>query len=358
MDRDVPRKIFLPNSDSTRRNGDLKVTVKIRAAREALRRMQEHGRAIQPTAKMLAAREALARLAGQQQPSCTAKVDRLEIGCAGVHMDRLLKLEGYRCTRSHWLKPKSPTDFIPYGRVTALRNEKCGTQILVYSERKSRKLPPYRLTFIPDDKLGLQPKDAFAVLDCVEKHRVSKVELAFDFPSGSGVDSAFVRARALFGKSKPYSVGKRPGWDAWGSRKGAKFVRSYYKKEVAAHRVELQLQPPFLRLHGINEISDLPRLARILPRHHIWFARLSEQKLFSAMVKGGISQKKMQELRKGVGARTGNLWEALAYLRRRAHMSNARRLLVPLRVNQAVREALKKWATEWRAALAQLRKKP
>ena len=39
-------------------------------------------------------------------------------------------------------------------------------------------------------------------------------------------------------------------------------------------------------------------------------------------------------------------------------MSNARRLLVPLRVNQAVREALKKWATEWRAALAQLRKKP
>lgn len=310
------------------------------------------------TQKMLAAREALARLSGQERPSCTAKVDRLEIGCAGVHMAALLKLEGYRCTRSHWLKPKSATDFIPYGRVTALRNEKWGTQILVYSERKSRRLSPYRLTFIPDDKLGLQPADALAVLDCVEKHRVSKVELAFDFPSGLGVDSAFVRSRALFGKSREYSVGKRPGWDAWGSRKGAKFVRSYHKKEVGAHRVELQLQPPFLRQHGINEISDLPRLAKILPRRHILFARLSEQKLARVMVKNGISQKRMQEIRNGVGARAGNLLEALAFLRRRAHMTNARRLLVPLHVNQVVREALKKWAAEWRAALMQLKKKP
>ena len=166
------------------------------------------------------------------------------------------------------------------------------------------------------------------------------------------------RRHALFGKSREYSVGKRPGWDAWGSRLGAKFVRSYYKKEVEAHRVELQLQLPFLRQHGINEISDLPGLLKILPRHHVCFARLSEQKLTRAMVKSGISHKSMQEIRNEVGARAGNLWDALRYLRRRQSFRNVRRLLVPLRVNQSVREALKAWTAQWQVRSTRPKKKP
>jgi hypothetical protein len=330
---------------------------KMEAALKALTRMQHSSGATQLPAKILAAREALERLS-TVQPSCTTKVDRFEIGCTGLDMAGISRLEGYQRTRSHWLKPKSPTDFVPYRRVTAFRNVKSSGQILVYSDRKSPKLRPYRVTFIPDDQLGLRPEDALAVVDCAEQHRVSKVELAFDFPSGSSIDCALVRRHALFGKSREYSVGKRPGWDAWGSRQGAKFVRSYYKKEVGAHRVELQLQLPFLRQHGINEISDLPRLLKILPRDHIWFARLSEQKLTRAMHKSGISQNKMQEIRNAVGSRAGNLWDALRFLRRQENFRNVRRLLVPLHVNQAVSEALKAWAAEWQLRSTRPKKKP
>ncbi len=331
---------------------------KIAAAHAALRRMQHRSGTTQPTAKMTAAREALQRLLSTVQPRCTAKVDRFEIGCTGLDMAEISRLEGYRRTRSHWLKAKSPTDFVPYRRVTAFRNAKSDSQILVYSDRKSPKMRPYRVVLIPDDKLGLQPGDALAVVDCAEQHRISKVELAFDFPTGSGIDCAFVRRHALFGKSREYSVGKRPGWDAWGSRLGAKFVRSYYKKEVEAHRVDLQLQLAFLRQQSINEISGLPRLLKILPRDHIWFTRLSEQKLTRAMHKSGISQNKMQEIRNAVGARAEKLWDALRYLRRRQNFRNVRRLLVPLPVNQSGSEALNEWAARWQVRSTRPKKKP
>ena len=71
----------------------------------------------------------------------------------------------------------------------------------------------------------------------------------------------------------------------------------------------------------------------------IWFARLSEQKLTRAMVKSGISQKKMQEIRNAVAARAGNLWAAAKYLRGTAGLKNVWWPLVPLGVNQSVREA-------------------
>ena len=147
---------------------------KIAAAHAALRRMQHRSGTTQPTAKMTAAREALQRLLSTVQPRCTAKVDRFEIGCTGLDMAEISRLEGYRRTRSHWLKAKSPTDFVPYRRVTAFRNAKSDSQILVYSDRKSPKMRPYRVVLIPDDKLGLQPGDALAVVDCAEQHRISK----------------------------------------------------------------------------------------------------------------------------------------------------------------------------------------
>lgn len=182
-------------------------------------------------------------------------------------------------------------------------NKRNGAQILVYSERKSRKLDPYRITFIPNDRLGLQPEDVLAVAECMEGHRIVLAEMALDFTVDSGVDCAFVRGHGLFGKCREHSVGKRPGWDAWGSRRGAKFVRSYFKAEVDGHRVEAQVQTRFLRDHRINEISDLPRLAKILPRDHVWFARLSEEKFSEALRHSGLEPSKGREILDGARAR-------------------------------------------------------
>jgi hypothetical protein len=314
---------------------------KTAAAQNALRRWLP---------KMAAAREALRRHSLPEELRCTAKVDRLIVACADLYMGALLELEGFSREKSHWLKPKTATDFIAYGRVTKLINKRSGAQILVYSERKSRKLAPYRITFIPADKVGLRPEDALAVVRCVDGHRIALAEVALDFPFGCGLNCAFVRQHGLFGKSRPYSVGKKPGWDAWGSRRGAKFVRSYYKKEIGAHRLELQAQARLLRENRIDEVRDLPRLAKILPGHHIWFARLSEEKLTAALGKSGLGPEKVREITDGVAARKKNLWAALRYLRRWG-LKNSRRLVVPIQVNHDVREALNRWATRWRTAI-------
>jgi hypothetical protein len=312
--------------------------------------------------KMLAARRALAerlqnlarrlRPAGMEPSRCIAKIDRLVLGCAEVYIGALLELESYRRTGSHWIRRKNPTDFLPYGRVTYFESTENRGKVHVYSEAKSPKLPKHRIVFIPDDELGVQPEDVLAVLECVEGYSIALVELALDFPSRIGVDSEFVRRRGLFGRSKPYSVGLRPGWDAWGSRQGAKFVRSYFKEGVAAHRVELQLQPSFLRKYGIKTISHLPRLARHLPRHHVWFARLAPEKLAHELRTRGFSAEKQSEILKAVAAREPNLLSILRFLRRRTRLKNVHRLLVSLRVNQWVRDALHDWATNWSAALA------
>jgi hypothetical protein len=335
-------------------------TRKIRAAREALLNIRRRDGAAQRSAKMLAAGEALAKLSDATQLlACRVSADRLILGCDDIYMALLLGLKGYRRTRSAWLRRKRPTDFLPYRRITVLKNTKNSSQIFIYTERNSPKLEAYRIILVPDDAVGQEPRVVRSVLECIETPpRIALLEVALDFPDGSGIDGGFVRRHGLFGKCKPYSVGKRPGWDAWGSRKGAKFVRSYHKTEVGAHRVELQLQPPFLRQHGIKEISDFPRLAKILPRHHVWFARLSEPKLARAMRKGGTTQTRIQEIRSGISTRAGHLCGVARYLRRTAGLENVRRLSVPLGVNEAIREALKAWAGEWSTAPTQSKGKP
>jgi hypothetical protein len=72
-------------------------------------------------------------------------------------------------------------------------------------------------------------EDVLSVLGLLPDARVVLVELAFDFGPRSGVTGAYVRRHALFGKSRPKNVASFRGYDSWGTRKGAKFVRSYYK---------------------------------------------------------------------------------------------------------------------------------
>jgi hypothetical protein len=323
---------------------------KILAAREALRRW--------PPPKILAAREALRRYSRRKQPYCTAKVDRLAIACDDFYMAEIRKLHGYRCIRSHWVKPKSAADFVAYDRVTELRNERKGVKIFIHSEPKLRKLAPYQITFIPNDQAGLQPEDVVAVLDYTEGiHTLKVAELAADFVADSGVDCEFVRAHSLFGKSREFCVDKKPGWDAWGSRRGAKFVRSYFKEEIQRHRIEVQAQRPLLRENRINQIADLPRLATILPQHHMWFARLNEEKLAVALRHQGLGPEEVTEVIAEATAMKGNLGATLRHLRRQAGLKNTVRLLTPLKLNSLVRTAMELWAEQWKAGLQRAKSK-
>lgn len=321
---------------------------KMRAAREELVRLQRRAVPLGPTGNTIA---------DEKPPHCKVQLDRTDVGCRGIDMDGLMKIPGFRRTRRHWIKKKRPEDFIPYGCITTFQSTTSAAQFWVYSEPQSRRLPRFKVTFIPEDKVGLGIAMLRPVLDCMENPVISRLEVDFDFPDDSGVHSAYVRSRGLFGKCRPHSVGIRPTWDAWGTREGAKFVRSYYKEKINAHRVELQLQGAFLRLNRIRTERDLLRLVDLLPQRHIWFVRLSEQKLSHAMHERGFSKTRMTEIINEARANSGHLYEVLALLRRRG-LKNVQRLVVPVPATGSVRRALKVWTALWRISLAMYEEKP
>ena len=272
-------------------------------------------------------------------------------------MALLRELPKFRCVRSHLLRRNTPNQFLPYGRIHVLKSEHDATQIFVYSDPGSSRLDAYRIHFIPDDHGSLLPEHLFSVARLVEEPpKLRLLEVAFDFSAESGIDGNFVRAHGIFGKCRPFCVGKRNGWDAWGSRAGAKFVRSYDKKEIHKHRTELQLQLRFLQKHGLSSISDLPNLTNILPAHHIFFARLSQSKLNAALQNAGLPARQRQRTARIVGGlEKKSLLAALQFLRREVGLTNVHRLLEPLEPqNQLVRDALSKLAGDWRSEWARL----
>ena len=282
---------------------------------------------------------------------CHAGFDRTVLGCTTVYMAALLKLPDFHCVRSHLIWRKRPNQFLPYERIHVLKSTHDATQIWVYSEPGSSRLDAYRVHFFPDDQHSLRPEHFFSVARLVEEPpRVRLLEVAFDFSAESGIDGSFVRAHGIFGKCRPYCVGTRNGWDAWGSRAGSKFVRSYNKTEIHKHRLEPQLQSRFLQEHQLLLASDLPKLANILPAHHIFFARLSQSKLNAALQNAGLPARQIQRTLRIVGGlEKKSLLAALRFLRREVGLTNVHRLVEPLEPeNQLVRNALLKLADDWR----------
>ena len=164
-----------------------------------------------------------------------------------------------------------------------------------------------------------------------------------------------VRRFGLFGKSRPRP--SKYGNSGWGTRKGSKAVKAYYKKEIDSFRVELELRARFLRSHEIRDPFDFRKLAALLPRRHILFARFDEGKLTGWLRKMGLEDEPISETLLEVRQREGDLWTALRYLRSRLGLKNTRRLLVPLKVNRLVRRALEEWAELWPSAATRLEAK-
>ena len=119
---------------------------KMRAAREELVRLQRRAVPLGPTGNTIA---------DEKPPHCKVQFDRTDVGCRGIDMDGLTKIPGFRRTRRHWIKKKRPEDFIPYGCITTFQSTTSAAQFWVYSEPQSRRLPRFKVTFIPEDKVGL-----------------------------------------------------------------------------------------------------------------------------------------------------------------------------------------------------------
>ncbi len=174
-------------------------------------------------------------------PVCVVRLDRLEFTATGIAKKQILDIPGFRSGNNHFVRRKGPENFLPYRRVANFESDTSIRKMDVLYEPTAPWIAPFKVTLISHDKTGLQPGDALSILELLPGAKVIRIEVAFDFGYSAGVDGAWVRSHSLFSKARRNQVGIRRSWDAWGSRRGAKFVRSYYKKELKIHRLELQL---------------------------------------------------------------------------------------------------------------------
>ena len=194
------------------------------------------------------------------------------------------------------------------------------------------------------------------ILEVMLDAKLTMVELAVDFSAVTNVTQNFVLRFGVFGKSKRDLSGDNRIGDWWGARKGGKRTKSYFKHQVFGHRVEFVLKSRFLRHYGIRDVFDFRRFNDLLPRRHILFARLDEQRLIARLRGAGFSGAKTIDILRRV-AQKRDLCAALQYLRRKVGIKNSRRLLVPLHTNKLIQQALTELAAEWPAAPARLSQK-
>jgi hypothetical protein len=129
------------------------------------------------------------------------------------------------------------------------------------------------------------------------------------------------------------------------------------KQESGVFRVELELRSRFLKLYEIKDLYDFGKIVEILPERHVHFVRLNENKLVARLRGMGFSPKKVWSILEDVALLEGDVWATLNYLRQELELKNTRRFLDPLDTNDAVLDALRKWAALWPADPKKLRAK-
>jgi hypothetical protein len=328
---------------------------KVKLVLAALKRLHQRMLSARPVAATVqAAREALARRYAEmrrrlrgtgdyEQLSCVCKLDRVVFTTTTWPAITFNGIPGFRTQqrRSLWGSNQLYQFAQPFAGTGSVH------QVVVQFGPKSAWVAPYRITVLPKDHSGLQPEDLKLIVGLFQDFKFVLLEIALDAPMNSIMDVDYVRRFGVSGKSW-LPPGDNPLYDKWGTSRGLKVIRSYPKWEIAAHRLELELHSAFLRLHGINGISDFQRFAKILPRKHIFFAELDEAKLHKQLQVLGRKKQSIKNILAQVEERRTSLWTTLTYLRKRVHLTNVQRLLVPHEeTNRVVRGAIEKWAAEW-----------
>jgi len=285
--------------------------------------------------------------------ACICGIDRTAVTASDVPIDAIGKIPGYQIEKEQPLWNQS------YRTATSITGTGSVRKVSVEHKPAKRCYPACRVVIEPRDSVRLQPADLALILERLSEPKFQLVEVAFDFPADSVVDTEFIENYAVFGKSKPHRVGQVPAYDSWGSRKGSKFVKSYFKGEIFAHRVEIESHAPDLEKYGIIGVADFSKFATTLPEHQIFFGRIDHQALADRLVSEGFSAEEARKIQRRVRNLEWSLCAALNYLRREVGLTNVRRILIELDdMNDIVRDALEKWATKWRTDVARLRKKP
>ena len=379
-----------------RRGGTAKLSAKMRMAREALERMgppkmdAARDSVKRPNSKMLAAREARLRLYADIQRqrigrnftpkmaaaaialarayesmrgrlretelyeplACDSKVDRFIATTEKLSPKAILGIPGFKASNPRRLWKRD------YRFAQRIKGTGSISQIVVESGPTAAWFAPFRIAVIPRDETGLRFQDLCSLLEVLPSVKIIVLEVALDFSNRSVVDLDYVRRFGLFG-STWLQPGSNPYHDKWG-HVGSKIVRAYVKWGTSQFRVELELHIKFLRENGIQDVFDFRQLLFVLFPDHIHFVRLDEAKLDRALHRSGLGLDERRAVRARVQQKAQRcLWEALRYLREKAHLTNVQRLLVPVpEMNRVIRESLQRLVSRWPVRPTRLERKP
>ncbi len=203
-----------------------------------------------------------------------AKLDRVQIA-AQTRQGKLPPIPGFQTLKDHFIRAQTVLSM--FSRVRQCQNPRSGTQIFLQYRPLRPWLPPAKLTIIGDDLTGLERPELERVVEAFADYRLLLVEVALDFPAGSGVNAGFLRRHGRFGRSRFNENYRFPRSLRWGSRKSSKLIRAYTKPAVRGFRVELELHSAWLRERNIQQLADLGRLPSLLYPHHIEFLGPSAQ---------------------------------------------------------------------------------
>jgi hypothetical protein len=201
-------------------------------------------------------------------------------------------------------------------------------------------LRKWRVTFIANDLKGLLLEDLLPVLKYCRSYCLVLIEIAFDFSPSTGVDAAFIKRHALFGKSRP-----RPDWGdgvlRYGSRHSDTLVRAYDKPPVRSFRVEVELHSSLLRSNRVCKVKDIPKSAQLIVPSHFRMVVINWRSVRRYLI-GRFPEAGTPALNR-TKSQAASIHAALGYLRRKK-ANNVHRFLQPIKGNNLVREAAETWA--------------
>jgi hypothetical protein len=271
-------------------------------------------------------------------PICQIRLDRLFVGADG-RVKSITKIPGFRCSEGHRISPGSR--LVTYQRMKRFRSKTNSSQFVLLYEKSAPWLPTWRIAFTGDDQTGITPEEVAAVLAQCWSHKLSLVELAFDFAPESGVDEKFVLQHGLFGKSRRRKDRGGEGQIRYGGRSCPKLVRCYRKKELGRYRVELEVHSALLRKCSVFTVSNLGTLCLRLRRSHFRFVGIRWRSLDAYLAKkfGPKGRGLLEEAQERAAV---SLRRALRFLSRNG-VTNPHRFLRPLRINRDIDSALRFW---------------
>jgi hypothetical protein len=271
-------------------------------------------------------------------PGCIVKLDRIQIVADTRRTSGLPHIDDFRTVRDTFVHQQ--TTARTYLRCRQLVNDKSGTRVYWQYAPQHAWLRKWKVTFIADDRRGLMPQDLQPVLKYCPGYCLVLIEVAFDFSPSTGVDAAFIKRHALFGKSRP-RPDRGDGVLRYGSRHSDALVRAYSKPAVKSFRVEVELHSGLLRSKQICKLKDIPRSPQLIVPNHFRMVAIHWQSVRRYLVrrfrKAGVPALYRAK------AEAASIHAALGYLRSK-QANNVHRFLQALGENHLVREAAKTWA--------------